>query len=75
MTHFEWRDGVVVFLLRISYPISDGGQSLVGVTFIANGGVRRKAIRQRFKIAGVLDPYIKIDWGLEMDGHRSSFGS
>jgi hypothetical protein len=51
MTHFERRDGVVVFLLRVNHPFFDGGQSLVSVTFIANCGVGRKAIRQRFKIA------------------------
>ena len=43
MGEFKRSDGMVVFLLRLGLPFLDGGEPLVGATFIANGGVRRKA--------------------------------
>ena len=55
MGDFERMDGVAIFLFCPGLPLLDRSESLVGLAFIANRGIERKASRQRFHFAGVFN--------------------
>src|SRR5712691_2418150 len=65
--------GVLIFLLGLGLPFLDRGKAFIRMAFIADDGVRRKALRQRFNVAGVFGLYVEIDCGREMHEYRSSF--
>src|SRR5712664_3112706 len=64
---------VLIFLLGLGLSSLDRGETFIRATFIADDGVRRKAFRQRFNVAGVFGLYVEIDCGREMHEYRSLF--
>ncbi len=63
---------------RLTFDLTVGwAQALARInpamTFVADDGVRREALRQRFDIAGVFGLYVEIDCGREMHEYRSLF--
>jgi hypothetical protein len=70
MGDFERMDGVAVFLFCPGLPLLDRSESLVGLAFITNRSIKRKASRQCFHFAGVFNLYVQINKGREIDRHR-----